>query len=479
MIERRKFKDSYDWVVVGKSPSAILAGAILGKLGLSVLFVPGTDYVDSGPGTYSDDLSNVPVYLLGLGQGELGEKMFKYLGASPQDLKRWIEPSFSTLRNNRRDRAQWETWKELCIWMNSDFGHVMDWMEHNHTQWNDLSSPKWYGVFPEVEFDAPSSSNLRNVIDQFVSVRKKRANEKLKSKSFGAELQKFNAWTLRPSVIQGLKQAMGLFANEPTAWDPTALGFLKSGSRIKGGNEKWLQCLHALAKSSGGHVHWDSRLRGIFEEDGDIKGVLLEGRNQIVEVGAMFWGLPTNSAALERVLKRKGLVKGSQGKQLVRVAKAKLDSKCVPDFLPKRAIYLYDGAPLEMEWSDPGEYRDLKAGERYVFFTQRSLPEDAKGMDLKQAVIAMNEFFGIERDVLESLEFKVTEARYPCALENKQGKSMAEPLGAGPKRLKGIHNLWICHEENRREVGAFATFPLAIEASAVGAAFSGVAPLKI
>ncbi len=518
-MAQHKFKDRYDWVVMGDHPGALLAGCLAARSGFSVLMAPlgpSAGVVRSKRDLPLDRESN---WILGLGRGQhmngLVSQCLSQIGFSPAEGEKILQPrapftvASSRLRFNvesEADQLLKELNRELGEGLVSQLG-IAAALQASH----DAIIEHWFQL-PErlrpPEVDAQGRKRRARWVGQEQS---RREFYRRLSKSGSLSSREQRAWfiqgkqlhTAMPAVLGGRTEAQELIAGlrcgtigiTSTSNELSRLGMLEAlegvalsttAARFEGGLSKFRKFLREVAKRSGATVSEEAEISQVFVEAGRFVGVQLAHQGNMISCSNGLVG-----CAWEHAQKK---ISSSGGSWLRRPAQAPKPSgwkfsiaviarsEALPTKISDRVIWLEDGAPaIEFELSDCESYEHAEAGSRLIF-CRTVLPYSKDALNPRSLRLVAARMFRKLCELFPFVEFHVSSVfpdfrlasplaldeiseAFPYHLPSDLPEALRVYSGVqGLKTRSGIEGLFIASEESYPEWGSLGAVSAGLEA---------------
>ncbi|OFZ20569.1 MAG: hypothetical protein A2X94_11130 [Bdellovibrionales bacterium GWB1_55_8] len=386
-----RFRDYYDWVVLGDHPGALLSASLAAKLGLSALIVPlGPSLARriSDSGQCFDPESNFLTGLRNLvhSKGLLADCLARagITSAEEQSIrKQGVLPQILTpdarIELALDDRTlEFECERELGKSGANRFGmaHVLRESEQEFLKywsalperltWTSVKSTKASKNASNFSIKTADAFDIENLLSRL-----------RKSSVISADLKE--SWFVSGIKASGYMPTAagngefdelcsglwygttGEFAGEPTLSDLLhALAIARTGASFKGGMHAYREFLIRIARRCGVHVA-QSECRRIFVERGRFVGVQVAQYGTMIGAGAGAFGCLLNTAGEQIVVdgrqvskKLKNSPEPSGWKFSIALS---VHSEAIPPGMSDRMIWQERGAPpLEIEVAAHGDY---------------------------------------------------------------------------------------------------------------------------
>lgn len=426
-----KLLESYDWVVFGRSPGALLSGALVARMGLSVLIVPLGESAEAHTtpsGLFFDPERNS---LLGLGQvGNLRGILHLALcraGATQRELDLIDLQNSGTqvltpeVRVSLCDHElfQFEMERELGGEIEKRLGlvsalgkiekEVLNYWEKFDNRF-DLASSK-----RSKKFSGPS---IRSELTSLFSQTFSRADENLKGWSgLSGEVIPPKVLKSLPGVeelVAGIMSGTVLLGNpNPTPFEFLhSLCLMRSSAAFHGGLSGLRKLLLALAVRSGAHYLPDAECKRIFVEKGRLSGLQIANLSQMVSAKAGCLGTSFSTAAKRMVFSHSRKTRAFRVKRepvgwQFTIA-LKVREEAIPQGLSRRAVWQESQAPLlEIEVVHPQVY-SLALSQYRIVFLRTILPYDPETLELAYQRVVAARMIELAGEVMPFLEYHLT-----------------------------------------------------------------------
>ncbi|MBU6375690.1 MAG: hypothetical protein KGQ59_06815 [Bdellovibrionales bacterium] len=394
-----RLRESYDWIVLGDSPAAILSAALVAKMGLSVLLVgdgPEKKWTLSSSGQVIDPEPN---FISGLSlsgpRSGLARKCLEHLRLADSE---WaiLSPeraAFQAITPSIRAGFEF-SWQSLSREVQREesglsgfVSELIRVMESNseaiHGYWRQLPQRLTLAAASAAEQTVEKREDLskvnftsesqiyRELSRELTRMNLDRAWSDLTGdfRNLGAsqkDLEWLEAWLAGALCSENPKKVSAYELLQ-------ALVLAHDGARCRGGMSGLRQLLYRVAARSGAQVAGPGvGVSRVFVEERRIQGVQLigaEDSRNLTQARGVFTSRHPESVLTWISSEREQSRPYPTSCELLRVTIAlAAKSEGIPVGLSERAIWREFGAPiLEIERADPGEYGFLNTGNQFIF----------------------------------------------------------------------------------------------------------------
>ncbi len=470
-----RLQDSYDWLVLGSHPGALLTASLVAKLGLSVLILP----LDSRSGLLSSSSGQKidldPNYVMGVGKvGKVEGLVLKcllHLGVTPTELNQiqiengipqvlTPESRISLLGN---ENLIWELQREYGKSFAKQVGIVgaLKQTESEYlSYWQNL--PKRLTI----------TSDRKRVVDYPMSLNQLRRKLTHPIKALAKAQDSFQlSWISRRKTLahlsgkidrENFEEAIRGFwygitshhLEDPSLFDVLhILNLSRTGGTFRGGMTAYRDFLMKLAKRLGVQVLPNTEFRRLFINKGRFAGVQVTNRGNMISVGGGVLGCSLNYA-YERMT--------FSGTNLFRRRKRPLvpdgwrftismivHQEAIPPGMLKRVFWREKNAPIiEIEIVDPQDYGQNDLQHR-ILYLRTVMPFHPDSLKLEYQRIIAGRMLRQVTEIAPFLEFHVTRI-YP---DFRVGRNLDSILGVAPK----TENVVPSEENELNEVYGFTS----------------------
>ncbi len=375
-----KLKDHYDWVVLGDHPAALLSGNLMASLGFSVLILPTqspfTSRLSRSGQCFDPESNLVPGLVRAASQGAGTGVLARCLGRvgiavqngpvfdlSPYAVAELIGTDFRF--PVQRDLARLRT--GLISEFGANDASVDAWMQRLS-----LSDQETFDYWKKT-LTKPARI-ARPLVERFfrgtpyaLGPASKKHDKVLRPDRFiGEHGSQFLATLLAQGV--GLAPGKTMSARD---W-PSALAWLRSSGRVRGGLTAFRQFLFSNARTLGAMVPAEVVCRKIFIEKGRWVGIQVSQHGRIVSVGGGLLGEGLSEAYrlahFSQAPTYRKLKPIPEPSAWIMTAAFSVHEEVLPPGASSRIIWSDGSAwPIEIETADPTEYRLGPSKERLIF----------------------------------------------------------------------------------------------------------------
>ncbi len=499
-----RLRESYDWVVLGDHPGALLSAAIAARLGLSVLVLPSSDSMKVVVSKSSQCLDPETNLVLGLGQaqrvnGLLWDSLGR-LGISRSEKERIIQSEIvaqivtptrrvslpldddSFARELRREFGGPGTSASglpgaLARSEEPILNFWREFPENFNLEGGRAPRPRGGGV------ESVSRMQLRKTLLQANRSRPKAEQAWFQeSQGLGALVRSTGEADWK-EVCEGLWY--GLSLNEGATIELSELIHMVAVSRtaagVRGGLTAYREMLRMIAKRLGADVRDETSCRRIFVEDGRFTGVQAANSGNKIEARGGVLGfsldrtasfLSVTGRAWSRKLKSSPVPSGWKFTLALTV-----HAESVPPGLVNHTIWKEDAAPaIEVEIADPADYA-INGRNQKLLFLRTLLPFREESLSADYQRMAAARMLRLLSDLVPYLEYHVIRI-YPDFRGSNEEFKEAYPfpsLQAVPENLRavsrngvgsrsGVEGLFVATGESFPELGTLGPTVAALEA---------------
>lgn len=376
-----KIRDSYDWVVLGEHPGALLSAGLAARLGLSVLVVPFGQTARlslSSNGQYLDPEAN---FILGIqnvdGVEALTRLCLNRLGVSEGEWE-GVEGGDALFQVvSHRHRIAFGPPKFFASELKREIGNKAG------VELNALSA--WEKYHRDI---------LRawHAFPKRLTIASDKAATKAQSSRDWASLE-FKRGGRNP-VAQGdtsLHSALHFAINGRPWNNAVSLPFIESlavgttGARFKGGMTAYRELLVNLARRLGADIATKTDCRKILTDGQRVTGVQLAGRSGTIRAGGVAVGARFSEAIarLQGASKRYGK---SERHSLTPTAwkftlALTLSREAIPPGVGRRVVWVeQDAPPLEIEFARRTEFEEQDTSASNVAFLRTLMPYSSESL---------------------------------------------------------------------------------------------------
>lgn len=511
-----RLRDNYDWIVIGDHPGALLSGALVARLGLSVLILPTVSTPGgrscllsvSRSGQYRDPEPNT---LMGVqppraGEGGLLGVCLEHLGLLPAEADRIsvIEAAPQVVTPTTRfhlhagaDALRSEVLREFGASHGPGSGEEGWLAARAHAE--PIIRDFWLGYPDRLTLDPakkkkgePTARSLEALASSLSRLKSAPRSESgwyspgTRSSELAARL---GAGDL-PEIAAGLYCGVTGVADP----DPRALDFLHaiassaSTGRFRGGLAAYRELLLRIAKRLGANIPEGVECRRVFVEAGRIVGVQAsQGGNMIAATGA------ASGCSLEQLRRVVAVGRRSLFKRLktslqptgwVFTVALTVHEEAIPPGLAYRTVWKERAAPaLEIEVVSPTDYGLTERESRFVF-ARTVLPFSAETLAPGYQRLVAARMFRQLTELLPFLEFHVKRAfpdfrpepgaaadsefteAYPFRALSEIPENLRGYAGEGVGSRSGIEGLFLMSGESFPRYGSLGGTVAALEGAA-------------
>jgi phytoene dehydrogenase-like protein len=497
-----KLRSSYDWVVLGDDPGALLSAGLASRLGLSVLVVDSPQDRAKSKISKNDQLWDPELNcLVGLGETEnfpgVWYRCLRRLGLSDAE-KHWIQPTpsepdllFPGLRMRwRNDLSQLK--REL----DREFGAtevpaqaILEWVERARSPvlsyWSQSPERMTWAALPDGRLRGKSERGPSDPTAVIRALQKVRARVPLQTLESGkGEILRsaiWNAFSSGQGPDLGVERWLNL-----ASLSPVSAGF-------RGGLGQFREHLKNLAMQNGAHVPEGLRARRIFIEEGRLVGVQLQSRGSVIGAQGGVVG-----CALDQIQEQASVSGRSWLRRFREAPQATswrftlaltVEADAVPVGAATRMIWSEAGAPpLEIEVVDPLD-RGISQSRHRIIFLRTLVPFSPESLAPAYQRRIAGRMFRQLTEVMPFLEFHVVRiypdfrddsdddfrGAHPFSTLVEVPVNLRAGLRSGLGTRTGIEGLFVVSPEAFPELGSLGTAFAALEATAWIAHRSGIA----
>jgi hypothetical protein len=509
-----RLRDHYDWLVLGDHPGALLSGALVAKLGLSVLILPcfaGAKIATSKSGQVLDPESN---FLIGLSEGLLADCL-KHVGVGQKGSEgkesqfQQFNPVLQALTPEKR---------VACLASAAAFKRELE-REFGTT------GAKALGMAGAIERARPAVSEYWKSIPERLTLstdkKPKRGpaaayglgdvRRKLERTSSGAERQ----WFSRSQKISGLARSSkqkSFFEVGEALWSGLSQSLSRSrddhdpklfelvhllaaaheGGSFRGGLTAYRAMLIKEAERLGAHVASDAECKQLYVERGRLSGVQVSQRGSLIGLSGGVLG-----CSLSQIANKVSYTARTWPRSLKRTPRSfswaftlalSVHSEAIPPGLSARSIWQEQGAaPLEIEIADPADY-DIDEPEHRLIFARTWLPLTAQSLSVAYQRMTAARMLRQLTELLPFLEFHIARIFPDFRTENNDfsevygfatvdliPENLRVERGKGSGSGSGLEGLFVATGESYPELGTLGSTIAALEATAWIAHRTGLA----
>jgi len=514
-----KLNESYDCVVFGSNPGALLSAHLAAKMGLSVLVVPFERYLGLTYSRSGHVLDPEPNYLLGLGRYENTEGLlahclkFLFYSDVSKGAKNGDGP-WSEWLNRTKDVTPQEVTPSLrfCLSQGKDFWFELmrEFGKDRNTKlqlWEVLEQTnveqlRFWLNYPK---DLLSSQADKKFLKQFSQqlfpeprkVHSHWAHWRSLKKTFGYRMQYGESlkWPKLPELEEVLQGLMYLISSHLVT-DLSMPLFLRNfslsrtGRSVVGGIAGYREFLIQKAKEVGIHIPFLTPIHPdkmqIFIEEGQFVGLHLSTAGHVIRsplgiVGCSLRGFKDLMTETGRSwFRRKTSALVPVGWKFTISLKVKKD--VIPEKLSSRVVWQEkDAPPLEIEIAPSLHHRDAtKGSENNVIYLRTCLPYHMDTLRSDYQQLAAKRMLRQAEEVLPFLSDHVVEMLPGMinGLQSSDGLFQFKSLDLIPENLfiyqgqgvgifSGIQGLYIASRESYPDLGSFGPTVAAVQVLSV------------
>lgn len=515
----RRFRDHYDWVVVGDDPGALLSACLAAQLGLSVLMLSTGREVGakvSKSGQIHDPESN---WISGLGVAPHGDGLLRVclqrLGMQP------IE--WTAVRNEAAD-LQLMTPQTRLRWGRSHFDLIGE-LERElgpdlirHAPWlsvlesvEQALTAHWLEYPDRFTFRIPAGSKEQGPTAKRVQPKRVTNTERIiESHAKGPEFH---------SILSGLDQRkdelskMGLGKQDfqdlsraslwailgvDHAWDSPAellkaLSLARTAAGFQGGRSGLKRLLSRLAIRFGVHSPQGRYCRRIFADRGRLTGVQISQSGNVIGATGLALGVSLDEAAslLSEEDRQCSALRPSQKvRGWVFTVAATLPYSSIPPGVSPRMVWGARNSPiLSIEFASPQDY-GAEPSERKLLFIRTELPFTRESLEPSFQRLTAARMLEQLDHILPGISARMLKMYPDCRAEDSMEWKDAHPFHAlvdipeclriyegneGASCQSGIEGVFVATRESKPELGDFAATLAGLEATAWIAHRNGIA----
>ena len=505
-----RFRDHYDWVVLGSHPGALLSASIVAKLGLSVLVLPMG--IQTGRRVIEGErfLDPDPNYSLGLGgSGKVDGLILhclKHVGMTSEEAKSIEFQKCSPQILTPMTRLSFSNNAQLKYEFQREFGEVtsqkiglLSALEQTELQyltfWQQLPAKftlsldrKKNAVFAamtlsELKAQLIKSSKLSESLSQQWTSTQKNSFDLITeiSRSDSSEIFEGLYYWLTSNIHQ-----------KPSLFDLLHLiNLSKSGGSYRGGMTSYKHFLMSLAKRLGAHVPIKTECRRVFIEKGKFAGIQLSSLGSMISAEAGILGCQ---------LKRLNSISTYTGRSIFKKDKISIHpvgwrftvaltvrAESIPKGSGSRMVWKEENAPvIEIEVVNPVDYNS-PTSDRRILYMRTVLPYAESSLDISFLKLNAARMLRQVIHIFPFLEFHIVHIFPDFRMKPKTSSAATEVddfvdaysfssldsipdnllvyEGSGTGSSTGIEGLFIASEESYPELGNFG---------GVFAAFEGI-----
>jgi hypothetical protein len=497
-----RFRDQYDWVVLGDHPGALLSASLVARLGLSVLVLPLAPGARIAVSRSGQHLDPEPNYLLGLGKmerssGLLAECLGR-LGVLPSELERirraGSEPQVLTpgrrLVFSEDDEALGrELERELGPGRGEAAG-LRQALAHGEgpvlSFWRQLPTRLTLASPQARKSEEPGDPEaLRRSLERGVSgsgAPERAWFQRGQAASAHAGRIGDGEWS---ELCSGLWYGLGLGTHE----DPQLSDLLqfcalgRTGASFQGGLSAYRELLLRLAKRLGAQVPLKADTRRLFIEEGRFVGVQIAKQGNMIAVGGGALG-----CSLAHVQEFVSL-SGRQWLHHLKAAPAAhgwrftlaltVHAEAIPPGMLARTVWKEPGAPvLELEIVNPSDYGTAPPDRRIVYL-RTVMPFHPESLTIPYQRMTAARMLRQASELMPFIEYHVIRVYPDFRTDNAELSEVfgfASPdlipenlrciNGGGVGSRSGVEGLFVATGESFPELGTLGPTVAALEATA-------------
>jgi hypothetical protein len=398
--------NSYDWIVLGDHPAALLSANLVAKLGLSVLILTESSARKVVFSKSGQCLDLEPNFIAGMGEKGVLEGAFRGFSAMPTegDLS-YVDAHAQILTPETRLQIR-ESLNSTKPELDREFASESPERKLiEHGLGNAERVLDYWRAFP-------SRLNL-SAAQQQQQQQKKRIKET--PANWGDLLKKLQFRGARAN--RDLCEALSYACTQqlPGKWNDAdwshAIALGTSGASFRGGLTAYRNHLLRSAKKLGATIVEGEECRRIFVENRRFMGVQISGNGNMVSATGCILGSSVSEVADRMSFTGiKWLGKKTSPKPVGwRFSLAVLASKdAIPPGLSRRSIWKEPGAPvLEIEVADPADYGTRQADQR-ILFLRTVLPYSNESLNVEYQRIVAARMFRVATELVPFLEQHVS-----------------------------------------------------------------------
>jgi hypothetical protein len=498
-----RLKDSYDWVVIGDNPGALLTASIVARMRLSVIvlpFSPGCKLTVSDDGRYIDPEAN---YLVGLDRSEMARGLLAEClirsGALPSELCR-ISHDSAFLQILTPQHRVWlaHDHDALAREMDREFGNKASARiglsaAMKHAELPVLSF--WRGLPDRLTVRQVERKNVKspqNINDVSSALeRSRRTGDANCERSWFLPNEKLETFARQVNEPGFLEFCNGLVfggaetkISDVSLFEALNLFILgRTGGGFQGGMSAYRQLLLLLARRMGAHIPDDVVCKRIFIEGGRLVGVQASHRGAVMAARGAVLG-----CALESI---SPIVSASGSALLGKLRKSPVKSgwrftlalsvkrEAIPVGMKTRSVWSEAGAPFcEIELAEPADYGSTQPEKRWIFartimpFNRESLQLDAQRMVAARLLRHLTQIMPFVDDHIVSIypDFRAKNDElsqvFGFATLEQIPENLCCYLGDGVGSSSGVEGLFVVNSESFPRLGSFGPTVAALEACA-------------
>ena len=482
--------NSYDWIVLGDHPGALLSANLAAKLGLSVLILPKSNtrkVIFSESGQCLDPESN---FIAGMSEKGLLHEALRRASALPAEgelvgggLTQILTPEARLELNQSLESSEAELEREL-----KKGSKDRDLLEHGLKSTDEVLD--YWQRFP-----------AKLTLDMTQKTQKKAPQEAPAHwDDLLKKIQPKKSADLKSQLLSAL--AFGYSGQSAEGWSPAewthvvALG--QSGSSFRGGLSAYRRMLLRSAKKLGATILEDVECRRIFIENGRFSGIQVSvSGNMITGTGCI---LGAGLGEFADLISYGGRRWARRGRKLMKptgwrfTVALTVNQQAIVPGLSRRMIWKEHDAPIvEIEISDPSEYGTKELDQKLIFL-RTILPFTQESLGIAHQRMVAARLFRVATEIIPFLERHVTRVypdfRTAAAVEPGRADEFSKVYGFAlprmiPENLRvydinqqksssGFEGFFISSSESFPKLGTLGPTIAAIEATAWVAHRSGL-----
>jgi len=510
-----KVRESYDWVVLGDNPGALLSAALVARMGLSVLvlpFNPGAHAYVSKSGQCFDPEPN---FIIGLGRMEqnraLVSECLHKLGMLPSEASRIIrEGALPQAVTPSHRLALCHDDEQFQREIDREFGQnaVAAGFAARALARAEMPVRAFWRALPDrltllppkAKRPADEPRSIRDVMKNLSRAARHMPSargelvwfaDRLDLDGF-AESKKLEGFT---EVMRALSHGIGGGNGADAPLLSELLHILvagRTGASFQGGVTAYREFLLRLAKRLGAHVPPKWECKRLFVEKGRLIGAQVAGRGNVVGVKGGVLGCSLDHA--REYISFSGRRGGRMLKYSPKSAGWRftvaltVHAEAVPPGMSPRIVWQEEGAPaLEAEIVNPADYGSAESGVKWIFmraalaFDRETLKVGALRMTAARMLRQMTE-------IMPFLEYHIVRIYPDFRTDNKEiseaysyaaleyiPDNMRFCDGKGIGSNTGVEGLFAVSGESYPALGSFGQTVAALESAAWIAHRSGLA----
>lgn len=515
-----RFRDQYDWVVLGDHPGALLSAAMAARQGQSVLVIglethPSSKFALSSYASHASKMKGrllefSPNYYLGLGEsggirGLLAECLH-LLGISSEEWSSRVKSDHSLqiltpeLRCGFSKQAA-----QLGRELKRELGE-------QQAEGLGLVGALKAAQKPVLDFwnRFYHHPNLSKRLVRTIGEPGREPDRRAELKKAAALLSKEERRWLQTGAMQtegsqDLSEVYrgiwyGTLGQELKDFDPVdlvfALALSQTAGSFRGGLQAWKKFLQDLARKQGAHVARESVCRRIFVEDGVVKGIQAseQGKSHgsmIVARGALL-GVALDHArehiSASHAKWQKQMKNSPQPDSWRFTVSVKVHAEAIPPAAGERMIWSEpDAPPMEVEIADPASFGHSEEKGQKILFLRTQLPFTQESLQSSYQRLIAARMLRQLIDLMPFIEYHIIEI-YPDFRKGEneflEAYGFATPVMI-PDYLRtitqssagyfaGIEGLFLATDESYPLLGSMGPVVAAVESTAWIAEKTGV-----